>query len=91
MGSTRLGCSARRGLGHEPPTYSLDPAILLGGGIDFSAGGAAECGDLEVDAMSGDEFETDLSGEIQEERERDFAHDCAMRDMEQGIEVEVEI
>jgi hypothetical protein len=33
-----------------------------------------------------DEFDTDLSGEMQEARELDFQHDCEMRDIEQGIE-----
>jgi len=33
-----------------------------------------------------DEYDTDLSGEMQEARELDFQHDCEMRDIEQGIE-----
>lgn len=35
--------------------------------------------------MSRDEFETDLSGEIEEERQFRHEHICAMRDIEQGI------
>ena len=36
--------------------------------------------------MSYDDFETDLSGEIQEAREMDLQHECRMRDIAQGIE-----
>lgn len=35
--------------------------------------------------MSADDFETDLSGEMQEARELAHEHACAMRDIEQGI------
>ena len=33
-----------------------------------------------------DEFETDLTGEMQEEREIAHQNECLMRDIEQGIE-----
>ena len=35
--------------------------------------------------MSADDFETDLSGEMQEACELAHEHACAMRDIEQGI------
>ena len=35
--------------------------------------------------MSDDDFETDVSGEVNEARELDFAHECEMRDVAQGI------
>ena len=36
--------------------------------------------------MTADEYETDLSGEMQEARELAHKHDCEMRDCEQGIQ-----
>jgi hypothetical protein len=36
------------------------------------------------DWIERDYEETDVSSEMQEERELDFEHDCEMRDIEQG-------
>lgn len=49
------------------------------------AGGGAGGFDMGGDPMSYDDFETDVSGEVQEARELDFQHDCELRDIEQGI------
>jgi hypothetical protein len=41
---------------------------------------------MSLTCNDGEEEPYDLSGEIEEERQENFLHECAMRDMRDGID-----